>query len=297
MRALCLLFLVSGCAGITPGVTRQVTRRVAFSTLPSAPSALSGSNGVALGLTALTGAPQPHEPGAGMAFSMFQPNLGASMKLGEHSYLGGKLALSSASFDARAPAGGASVPGSALALDFGVGGGHDIAFPSSVFGVSLSGEIGFAALTSSVVVEGEPGASYTQVNLQPMGRLAFGLFAEPETLRIYAGGTVGTTAINDSTGVRTTTCTTTDCNVTETGALGMGGVAMVGGGVRWQAHPICSLALEGWVPLTESGARLPFMVTFTVRFGDFVVKPGAPKPTLTPPPLPELPAEAGGGPV
>ncbi len=280
--AILLLFLCSGC------ITTQTTRRVALAAIPSAPAGISGSPGVGLTMRVLTGTPQSRGEGGAMAFPIFQPELGAVLQLGEHSFVGGKLAIGSADFGAQSPPGVLPVPGSSTAFDLGVGGGHDFSV-SSIFGVSISGEIGLAgvALTTAGFT------TETHVEILPAGRIAAGVYAAPGAFRVYAGATVGTSAINDATSIRTQDCTgIIACTTTETGFVSVSAVGMLGGGVRWQGNSFVSLGVEGWMPLSETGTRLPFTFSFTLRLFDFVVKP-RPRPPAPPPPEltpePELP--------
>ena len=67
-------------------------------------------------------------------------------------------------------------------------------------------------------------------------------------------------------------------------------MGMVGGGVRWQANNLISLALEGWVPLSDL-QRLPPVLSFTFRLGDFGTTPPPPRPLPPPPPPPEFTPE------
>lgn len=274
-----LVIISSGC-----GITTEVTRRVAFGTLPSAPLGLSGGSGVRFNVSTPTGDPQARGAGgSGMSFPMFQPDLGMTFKLGPRSFVGGRLAFASAAFGARGPPGILTAPSSSAAFEVGFGGGHDLAF-SPLFGLSLSGEVGLTGV--SVTTAGS--FLETHPELMPAARLALGLYATPGDFRIYAGGTVGTSAMNDAISIRTVDCRTT-CSTTETGRLSLSAMAMVGLGVRWQVDPAVSLGLEGWLPITEDGTRLPFMISLSVTVGDLTFpKPGV-KPPLPPPPPPPEP--------
>lgn len=127
--------------------------------------------------------------------------------------------------------------------------------------------------------------SETHLELLPIGRAGVTLYATPGPFRLYVGGSVGTTTLNDGASVRTEDCRTTlPCTVTDTGQVGIGAVAMLGGGVRWQPVPMVALSLEGWMPVTDSGARFPFMVTIAVHVGDFVARA---RPRVVAPPPPE----------
>lgn len=280
MRAALAILLMIGSGCVT---TTEVTRRVAFATLPTAPLGLSGGSGVRLNVTAPTADPTAAGPGgSGMAFPMFQPDLGVTLKIGPRSYVGGKLAIASASFGARGPAGTLTAPSQAGAFDLGVGGGHDLPF-SPGFGLSLSGELGVAGV--SLTTTGS--FSETHPELLPSGRLALGLYGTIGPLRIYGGGTVAMSAKNDAFGTRTVDCTR-GCAVTETGQLSLSAVGMLGAGLRWQPTPMASLALEGWVPLSEDGTRLPFMLSLSLTLGDFrILRDPKAAPLPPPPPAPK----------
>ena len=276
--AIFFVFLCSGCL-----ITSQTTRRVALAAIPSAPAGLSGSPGVSVTGRFLAGTPESTGAGGAMAFPMFQPELGAVLRIDERSYVGGKFAIASAEFGAVSPPGIIEAPRTSAGFDVGIGGGHDFGL-TSIFGVSLSGEIGLSGVDLTTRA-----GTFTDTHLVvfPAIRIALGVYAEPGAFRFYGGGTVGTSAINDATGVRTADCTATPCTISETGAVNVSAVAMLGGGVRWQGNPFISVAMEGWVPLTETGVRVPFTFSFTLRLGDLVVKPRV-RPPPPPPPAPEL---------
>jgi hypothetical protein len=120
------------------------------------------------------------------------------------------------------------------------------------------------------------------------------VFFTPGKLRIYAGGTLGSTVLNDATGTLTTTCQF-DCFTSETGRVDLTMMGMIGAGVRWQATELFSLTVEAWLPFTDI-QRMPPVLSLTLRVGDFGTSPRAPKPLPPPPPPPsftpdpELPA-------
>ncbi len=95
--------------------------------------------------------------------------------------------------------------------------------------------------------------------------------------------------MNEPTGTQTQTCMST-CSRTETGSFRVAGVAMVGGGARWQATSMVSLALEGWMPLSDN-TRYPFMLALTLRIGDFGTTPPAALKLSAPPPPPDVTPE------
>ena len=278
------VFILSGCA-IPMTTTRTMeTRRVVFSTLPSAPTPLAGTTGVGLRMSALTGVPEAKGAEGAVSFPLFQPDLSAIVKLGTRSYLGGRLAFTFPALGARSPRGIMEAPQEALAVDLGVGGGHDVPF-TSIFGMTVSGELGLAG--GSLTVAGFE--KTTQVIVLPAVRAALGVYVSPGPFRFYAGGTVGTSVMNEPIGTQTQTCTIT-CSRSETGSFRIAGVTMFGGGVRWQANATTSLTLEGWVPLSDN-TRFPLMLALTVRLGDFGTTPPAPMPLSAPPPPPEVTPE------
>lgn len=278
------VFISSGCA--TPMTTTRTiqTRRVAFVTQPTAPTALAGTTGVGLRMSMFTGVPEAKGPEGAVSFPLFQPDLSAMVKLGTRSYLGGRLAMAFPAFGAQSPEGILPAPPEAVAVDLAVGGGHDVPF-TSIFGMTVSGELGLAGGTLTAVGFDRT----TRVLVLPSARVALGLHLSPGAFRFYAGGTVGTSVMNEPTGTQTQTCTIT-CTLNETGSFRIAGVTMVGGGVRWQANAMTSLTLEGWVPLSDN-IRFPLMVALTVRLGDFGTTPPAPKPLSAPPPPPDVTPE------
>ncbi len=276
--------MTSGCA--TPMTTTSTvqTRRVVFSTLPSAPPALDATTGVGLRMSALTGITETKGPEGAVSFPLFQPALSAIVKLGTRSYLGGRLAIAVPEFGAQSPRGIIDASRGALAFDAAVGGGHEVPF-TSIFGMTVSGELGLAG--GSLTVAGFERT--TQVIVLPAVRAALGLSVSPGPFRFYAGGTVGTSVMNEPIGSQTQTCMIT-CSRSETGSFRIAGVTMVGGGVRWQGNAMTSLTLEGWVPLSDN-TRFPVMLALTVRLGDFGTTPPAPLPLSAPPPPPDVTPE------
>lgn len=276
-----------GCATSIPmrTVTTVPVQRMAFTSLPTASGAIQGTAGVGLRVSALPGAPTSLRSDGAVAFPMFQPELGALVKLGKSSYLGGRVAIGATAFGVQSPAGLVAPHRDAMTFDVSLGGGHDFRF-TDLFGLSLSGEFGLAgtSLTRSV-----RGLTSTELHSFPTGRGTVGFLVTPGKFRIYAGGTVGSMVSNDAAGVRTETCQF-DCTATETGALDLTLMGLVGGGVRWQADDRISLALEAWVPLSDL-QRSPPVVSLTIRLGDLGNSPPPPRPLPPPPPPPSFTPE------
>lgn len=285
-----VVILCLGCVTPRTTVTRTTVRRVVFSTLPSSSPALAGAPGVGLRLTTLTGVPVTTASDGAVSFPMFQPDLGVLVRLGKSSYLGGRVALGVPSFGAQPPTGGIAPAEMSAALDVSVGGGHDFQF-TPIFGLSLSGELGIAGATLTKQMR----ALTSEGLAMPLARATVGFFAQPGPFRFYLGGTVGTAMTNDGLGTFTETCTFS-CTATETGATGLDTVGLLGGGARWQANSIASVALEAWMPLSQQ-TRFPPMISLSLRLGDFATKPAPPRPLPPPPPPPQVTPEPEEAPV
>ena len=204
--------LLSGCVTPLPmtTVTRVPVQRIAFTSLPTPATALQGTSGVSLRASVLPGTPTALRSDGAVAFPLFQPDLGALVKIGKSSYLGGRVAISSSAFGVVSPASPVAPQEQAMAFDVSVGGGHDFRF-SELFGLSLSGEFGLAGSSLTRMVR----TRTTGLHTFPTGRATAGFLVTPGNFRIYAGGTVGSTLTNDAAGVLTETCQFS-CSATET---------------------------------------------------------------------------------
>jgi hypothetical protein len=162
-----------------------------------------------------------------------------------------------------------------------MGAGHDFRF-TELFGLSLAGEFGLSTTSLTRNIQTNGGNEFTL----PLGRGTAGVFFTPGKFRIYAGGTVGSTVLNDATGTFTTTCQF-GCNTSETGRVDLTMMGMIGAGVRYQANDLLSITAEAWLPFTEI-QRVPPVLSLTVRLGDFGTSPPPPKPLPPPPPPPSF---------
>lgn len=267
-----------------PTVTTIPVQRMAFTSLPTPSSAIQGSGGVSLRASATPGAPEAIRSDGAVSFPLFQPDLGALVKIGRSSYLGGRVAISSPSFGTAVPANLIAPESSAVAFDVSVGGGHDFRF-TELLGLSISGEFGLAGTSLTRVSR----ARTTELHTLPTGRATIGFLITPGKFRFYGGGTVATTVSNSATGLRTEVCQL-DCSVSETGSLDLTLMGMIGAGVRWQANDHVSLAFELWEPVSEIQRSWPVM-SLTLRVGDFGNSPPPPRPLPPPPPPPSFTPE------
>lgn len=280
----------SGCATPARTMTTIPTRRIAFTTLPRPFAGIQGTSGVALSANFLPGNPASLRSDGAVAFPLFQPDFGAVVKVGKGTYLGGRVSVGSPELGVQAPAGSLAPQPQALAFDFTLGGGHDFRFTDQ-FGLSVSGELG---IISTAVTRLGSSLSTQTVGL-PVGRGTVGLFYTPGKVRLYAGGTVGTSVLNDGAGTMTTTCQF-DCFVTETGRVDLTMMGMIGGGIRYQFNEHLSMTAEAWLPLTEI-QRMPPVLSLAIRVGDFGNSAPPPKPLSPPPPPPQVMPEPEQAPV
>ena len=279
MRVSWLLLLISGCVAPMRTIDTFRTERMALSTLPVPPLAVSGSPGLGLTARVLAGEPQAQARGGGVAFPSVQPELGGLVQLGDRTWVGGRFNFAMGAFGMRAPSSAAKVPESEVVFDVGLGAGHDLPVQPS-WGLTFAGELGLAgaSLTSSSRL-----GVLTTALLSPAGRAAIGVYGKPGPgVRLFAAGSIATSAWNDATSTITRDCFT-NCSFRDTGVFGIAAVGMIGGGARWQVNPTFSLALELWVPFTSEGTWIPPMISLTLRAGDFVVRPRPPSPPPPPP--------------
>ena len=278
------LLLFSGC------VTSTAAQRIALATIPGTPEALSGGSGVGLAVRTLTGEPEAQPEGGAVALPTVQPELGAVLRMDKLTRLNFKLSLALPGV-AKSPPGLRSLPSDTAAMELVFGAARDIPFGRMV-GAVLGGELG-----ASVVSLTELG---TRAVVLPSARAAAGLYVEPGPVRIFGAVTVATGTSNDAAGVVTRNCNLlVVCTESSSGNLGLTGVVLAGGGVRWQIGRLVAVAAEGWMPLTAVATRMPFTVGLTARIGEFDVEPyrkahASPRPgtpaappregTVTPPP-------------
>lgn len=288
MRVAWGVLLLSGCA-TTSTTETFTTQRMAYSTLPVAPLAVSGSPGVSLTARILAGEPQAQAQGGAVGFPSVQPELGALMQIGERTWVGGRASLVTGAFGVRQPTSAANIPSTATAFDVTMAAGHDLRVQQH-WGFTISGELGLAgtSLTSSAQLRT---VTRQRVSLSANG--ALGVYATPGPVRLFLAGAASTSTWNDPTSTVTVVCRGVSCSTSDTGVIGITGVGMIGAGARWQASPGFSLALELWVPFTAEAVLLPPMFSVTLRAGDFVVRPRAarPPPLSPPPPPPDVPPE------
>lgn len=262
------LLLFSGC------VTATSAERIALATIPGTPEALSGGSGVGLAVRTLTGEPEAQPEGGAVALPAFQPELGAVLRMDKLTRLNFKLSLAPPGV-AKSPPGFRTLPNDTAAMELVFGAARDLPF-SRLVGAVLGGELG-----ASVVSLTELG---TYAVVQPTARAAVGLYVEPGPVRLFGAVTVGTGTWNDAASVVTRNCSLlVVCTETSTGHLGLTGVALAGGGVRWQIGRLVAVAAEGWMPLTVVATRIPFTVGLTVRIGEFDIEPYR-KPASSPRP-------------
>lgn len=284
-----LLTLLAGCAAPMTTVQSVQTQRIAFSTAPSAPRGLLGGPGIGLSGQLMAGDLAPGREGNGVSFPRFQPDVGALVQV-QRWVFGGHFSFAAPQFGVVSLPGGAPTPEDALVWDASLSVGHDVP-TSEHFGVSIAGELGFNS--STLRVTSSLGRSTTTMAL-PSGRLGVGVYGTPGPVRLFGGVSLSTTTWNDATSTLTQTCTF-DCTARDTGVFTLAGVALVGGGVRWQLARGVALVGEVWVPFASSAVKLPVQVGVTLRVGDFVVA-ARPRDAVTPPPPPPpvepLPLEA-----
>lgn len=280
MRVAWVALLISGCVAPMRTIERFQSQRVAFSTMPVAPLAVSGSPGMSLAARMLVGQPQPQASGGGVAFPALQPELGGLVQLNERTWLGGRFNLALGAFGASQPASGARVDEDAVAFDLGVGAGHDLRVQQN-WGFTFSGELGLSG--TSVKSSSQLGTSIHE-DVWPMGSAALGVWGTPGAVRLFLVGSVSSTPWNDPVSTITRDCFET-CTISDDGVFALTAVGMIGAGARWQVNPAFSLALELWVPFTREGTQLPPMLTLTLRAGDFVKRP---PPLSAPPPPPQV---------
>lgn len=286
MRVAWVLFLISGCVAPTRTIEHFPSQRMALSTLPVAPLAVSGSPGISLAGRILAGAPRAQSQGGAVGFPTLQPELGGLVQIGERTWVGGRLNLVTGAMGVRQPSGGAYVPQSATALDVGIGAGHDLRVQAH-WGFTLSAEVGLsgADLTSTSSL-----GTFTRQQVQAGARGAVGVYGTPGPVRLFLVGSATTSAWNDAASTITRDCFDS-CTITDTGVFGTAAVGMIGGGARWQVSPAWSVALELWVPFTAEGTQLPPMFSFALRAGDFVVGRPVVRPLSPPPPPPDVEPE------
>lgn len=275
---LVVLALASSCTATT-----AVTQRVAFTTIPGTPQALSGGSGAHLGVRMLTGSPTPQEQGGGVSVASFQPELGAVVRVADRTRANVKLAITSAGVARNPVAGAPAIPDWATSGDLVVGFGHDVPLSPKV-GLALGAEVGVTAILFTAQVG--PLVGSWEV-LQPSIRGAFGIYGEPGPVRLFAAATLGTSTWNDATSVQTRDCAYFPCGTQDTGRLGLAAIVHAGGGLRWQARPGVALVAEGWMPVTSVATRLPFTASVSLVLGEFDARSNrAPRPPPAPTAMP-----------
>jgi hypothetical protein len=281
MRTTTTLLLLSLTGCVTPTTTTQTVqaRRIAFSTAPSAPQGLLGGPGIGLTGHLMAGDLAPGREGNGVSYPRFQPDVGGLFQV-QRWVFGGHFSFGAPQFGVVALGDAAPTADDATTWEASLSVGHDVP-TSEHFGVSIAGEVGFSSSTLRVTSSLE--RSTTTMAL-PTGRLGVGVYGTPGPVRLFGGLSLTTTTWNDATSLLTQTCTF-NCTARDTGVFTLAGVAMVGGGVRWQFARGVAVVGEAWVPFASGSVRLPVQLSLTLRVGDFVVAT-KPRDALTPPPPP-----------
>lgn len=295
MRFLLLaLVALSGCVVPRTTTTTIPTQRLLMAPTPLAPVTFAGGSGLALGLALLPVSPTRTTSTGAVAHSVAQPELNGVLQVGGNTAVSARAAFATPTLGVQAQATRVSVPANAGAFDGSLGVGHDFAAPSRRWGAAVSVELGL--VVNTLIVATSSGPDVLTTLLSPTVRGAAGLWGTvgPEVpgsgaegvpalraIRLYGGLSVGTLMSNDSTGTRTTTCSS-GCTVSETGATSLGAAMMVGAGARWQVTPFFSLGLEGWAVMHNDGAQVPFVGSLMLRLGNFETTPRRPKKDFVP---------------
>lgn len=272
--------LATGCVTPMTTTTTVQTQRLLLNTAPAVPPSMAGGSGLALGLRLLPLAPTNATSTGAVAYGTMEPELSGLVQFGQGTSLSARIGFVPGTVGVQAPPSPVGVDQEG-AFEFAVGVGHDFAVKPSVWGLTLSGELGGTLATLITTTVPSTGRQTTTV-AQPSLRGAAGAWGMVGPVRLYAGASVGTAALNDATGSRTDTCTFT-CSTRETGRTDITAMVMLGGGARWQASSFLSLGVEAWAPLNSPGAHLPLVTAVTLRLGNFERTPKAPFTPMAPP--------------